>query len=372
MKTDKNLVFHLALAQVEGIGGILHRQLVHVFGSPEAVFHASAEQLRKVTGIGEQTAARIRKKNQWIDLAQKQLETLGKQGVDVFSYECSQYPNRLIPNYDSPAILYSKGKNMDLNMSKTVAIVGTRKSTAYGQEMTQRIVRELQSLQPTIISGLALGIDSMAHQTALECQLPTVAVLANGLDTIYPAVHKKMAEKMMEKGGLISESPLGMKPIASLFLARNRIIAGLSDVCILVESAQRGGGMVTVEFAINYHKEVFAVPGLLTNKVSEGPHGLIKKNKAQIYTSIEDLVELLQWDGSKIAKEAGQQHPLDFSMFSEEESTVIRHLAKYESVHIDKLCWEVGIPQNRMAGILLQLEFQGYVYVLPGKKFKLK
>lgn len=372
MKTDEKIMFHLALAQVEGIGGILHRQLVHVFGSPEAVFNASVEQLRKVTGIGEQTAVRIRRKNQWIDLAQKQLEALHKEGVAVFSYACSQYPNRLIPNYDSPAILFSKGKNIDLNASKTVAIVGTRKSTAYGQEMTQRIVRELQSLQPTIVSGLALGIDSMAHQTALECQLPTIAVLANGLDTIYPAVHRKMADKMLENGGLVSESPLGMKPIASLFLARNRIIAGLSDVCILVESAQRGGGMVTVEFANNYHKEVFAVPGLVTNKVAEGPHGLIKKNKAQIYTCVEDLVELLQWDGSKITKEAGQQHPLDFSTFSEEEAAVIRQLAKYDSVHIDKLSWEVGIPQNRIAGVLLQLEFQGFVNVLPGKKFKLK
>jgi DNA processing protein len=267
--------------------------------------------------------------------------------------------------------LYYKG-NVDLNHFRSIGIVGTRQATEYGKKTTESIVEQSKPYNPLIVSGLAYGIDITAHKAALEYQLPTIAVIASGIDVIYPAQHEKYIEQIISNGGIITENPFGMQPMRNLFLARNRIIAGLSDASIIIESAAKGGSLVTAEFANNYHRQVFAVPGTLANKASEGCNKLIQQNKANIYTKINDLVEALNWDSELNETIAPKMSDLDLSLFTDEESQVISHLRTHGEMQIDELSWQTQITINRLASLLLNLEFQGIIKAMPGKKFGLK
>lgn len=371
---DKDLRYKIALTQVEGIGGILFRHLIAQFGSAEEALNSKRERLLKITGIGSTIADNFKRKNELLDIADATLEKADKQGVELISYQSEAYPKRLKSLYDCPPILYYKG-SLDLNFSRTVAIVGTRQATDDGKQITQKIVEQLKPHQAAVVSGLAYGIDIEAHKAAIQHQLPTLAVMASGIDVVYPAAHKKYVDEIVANGGILTENPFGMQPIRQLFLSRNRIIAGLSDAVVVVESAKKGGGLVTAEFANNYHRDVFAVPGKLSSKYSEGTNQLIKTNKAQIFTSTDDIIEQLNWDLNQSSEQVATQFKnkdIDWSMLTDEESKVVHLLKEKGDMQIDTLSWESGISLNRLASLLLNLEFQDVVKALPGKKFVLK
>lgn len=371
--THTNDIFYkIALTQVEGVGGILFRQLLAQFGTAEEVFKAKTDKLMRVQGIGKGIVEGFRKRETYFSVAEKTLETAQKLGVQLLSYQEENYPKRLKSLYDCPPIIYYKG-TFDLNHPRTVGIVGTRLATDEGKEITRKIVEKLAQNNVAIISGLAFGIDIESHRAALDFHTPTVGVLANGVDIVYPDAHKKYIPEITINGGILSEIPFGIKPIRSSFLARNRIIAGLSDAVVVVESAQKGGSLVTAEYANNYHREVFAVPGRLGSKYSEGTNQLIKNNKAHIFTSTDDIIELMNWDlDISHNKFPEVDKEIDWSVFTEDESKVIAFLKEKGEVQIDTLSWETSVPLNKLASLLLNLEFQDLVKALPGKKFKLR
>lgn len=358
----------LCLLMAEGIGAVLMRQLISYLGSAEKVLSASPAKLAKVPGISKVLAEKIlnpvNKK-----LAEMQLQSIEKQGIKLISFHEEAYPQRMKRNYDAPALLFFKGE-ANLNYTKIIGIVGTRNASDYGKHMCDKIVQGLAHQNVLIISGLAYGIDIATHKACIKHQVPTIAAMAGGVDWIYPAVHKKYADQMYANGGLISEQAMGAQPAQGGFPARNRIIAGMSDAIIVVEAAAKGGALITAEYANNYHREVFAVPGNIGNPHSEGCNLLIKNNKAQIFTSTEDLVESMNWDLSHVEKPT--QSTVDLSQFSNDEAQVLSLLHQQGTLHIDELAWQSQLSMNKLASILLNLEFQGLVKSLAGKRYGLE
>lgn len=367
MNNSIETLHQIALTLVPGVGDILVRQLVSYCGSATGVFQASAAALRKIPGIGDVTASAIRNPEARKE-AEIVLNRLEKLQAKAFFYTCKEYPARLKNLYDAPALLYVKG-NIDLNAARTIGLVGTRQATDYGRRVTEEIVQAMQPYGAVIISGLAYGIDIAAHRSSLAQQLPTLGVMASGLDIIYPSVHQKTAQDMQANGGLLTESRPGVKPEAHLFPARNRIIAGLSDAVVVVEAAAKGGAIITATYANNYHREVFAVPGHLNQTFSQGCNKLIRENRAQIYTGPADIIEALNWD-QPIKQNAPAVNALALPLdITEEESQVVA-LLRQSDMHIDDLSWQSQIPMGRLASLLLNLEFRGFVRSLPGKKYQ--
>ncbi|CCH54808.1 DNA protecting protein DprA [Fibrisoma limi BUZ 3] len=358
----------IALTLAPGVGSILVRQLVSYCGSAADVFHSSPAKLQKIPGIGEVTARAVLKPGLQTE-AEQVLKRLEQLNARALFYTDPDYPSRLKPLYDAPTLLYYRGHG-NLNATRTIGLVGTRQATDYGRRITDEIVQSLVPYGVSVISGLAYGIDIAAHRASLINGLPTIGVMASGLDVIYPAVHQKTAQEMQEQGGLLTESVPGTKPDAHLFPARNRIIAGLSDAIVVVEAAAKGGALITSEYANNYHREVFAVPGQLTQTFSQGCNKLIRENKAQIYTSPPDLIEALNWDQPAVNEPRKQQAPSLPLDITEEESQVVALLRQSADLHIDELSWKSQIPMGRLASVLLNLEFRGFVRSLPGKKYQ--
>lgn len=357
----------IALTLVPGVGSILIRQLISYCGSASDVFRSPLARLLKVPGIGEVTARAILKPDALME-AEQIANRLEKMQARALFYTDKAYPTRLKTLYDAPAMLYMHGLG-DLNAPRTIGLVGTRQATDYGRRTTAELIEAITPYGISVISGLAYGIDIAAHRASLHNGLPTIGVMASGLDIIYPNVHQKTAQEMLAQGGLLTESRPGTKPDAHLFPARNRIIAGLSDVVVVVEAAAKGGALITAEYANNYHREVFAVPGQLNQAFSAGCNKLIRENKAQIYTSPKDLVEALNWDRPVdyvSAKNIAPALPVDVT---EEESQVMALLRQTANLHIDDLSWKSQIPMGRLASLLLNLEFRGFVRSMPGKKY---
>ncbi|MFT4032890.1 MAG: DNA-processing protein DprA [Siphonobacter sp.] len=360
--------YQVALWLTPGIGDVLTRLLVAHCGSAEAVFKAPPGKLQKIRGVGDWLSRNINEKSTFSE-AEKLIMTAEKENVQILFFNDEAYPAYLRSLYDAPAVLFFKGKGQLTESVRTVGIVGTRRVTEYGKRITEEIVEAFAPYQPAIISGLAYGIDIAAHKTALKVGLPTYGVLANGLDMVYPASHQKTALQMQEMGGLFSEQPFGRQPDPRFFLNRNRIIAGLSDVVIVVESALKGGAMSTAEYANNYNRDVFAVPGNLKIPQSEGCNWLISKNKATIFTDVTSLVEALGWNHS--GQTPKNTSTLDISHFSQEEGLVIHTLSEKGALHVDDLAWQSQLSMAKLASLLLSLEFQGIIKSLPGKVYSL-
>ena len=357
------LVYQVALELIPGIGSRGSKQLISYIGSASEVFNASVARLRKIPGVGEKlTHALLTHKN--LSEAEKVVQSTQRIGASIHHFTDPSFPQRLKHIPDAPNLLFTKGSG-DPNPKRTVAIVGTRKATAYGKQITDKIVADLREFGTTVYSGLAYGIDVQAHKACLTQGIPTFAVLAGGVDRVYPSVHKKYAEQMLENGGLITESLPGTIPERHLFPSRNRIIAGLSDATIVVEAAEKGGALITAHLADSYHKVVFAIPGELGKRYSEGTNRLIAMQKALIYTKVEDLVYHLNWDLS--SNPAERQEILDLT---EDESKIYQVLTSSESpVEIDLIAIQSGISVHKVASDLLSLEFRNLVRSLPGKKF---
>lgn len=371
--TDEKIAI-LALIRTPGVGSVTIRQLISYCSGAEKVHQADYKKLIKIPGVGEKVARAIVGKHGWAK-AEKEFEQCVAKGISLTFYTDPGYPKRLKPLYDSPVVLYSQG-NIDYNLVRTVGIVGTRKITDYGKSITEAIIKDLIPYQPLLVSGLAYGVDITAHRACVKNGIATIGVMASGLDVIYPAAHKRTAEEMQALGGIVTENPLGTKPDFMRFPARNRIIAGLSDVTIVVESARRGGSLITTEFAQNYHREVYAVPGNLGSTYSEGCNQLIKNNKANLFSSIEEMAQDLQWTlgAPEIKPPSIYDKPeaeLVFDGFTQDEGQVLALLRKSGDMQLDDMSWQSGIHLGKLATLLLNLEFQGVVRSMPGKKYAL-
>lgn len=370
--TDEQTLYAIALSKLPGVGAQLTRHLVSYCGSAKQALDAPAAKLLKIPGVGNKLIQNISEhKRHALSEAENILRRAAQEDVKVLFYTSKEFPNQLKSIADAPTLLYYRG-NADLNHRRIISIVGTRQVSNYGISVTERIVEQLKPYNAMVISGLAYGVDIVAHRAALQMGLPTVGVMASGPDIIYPAVHRKYAERMLEQGGLLTENSFGTKPDAPRFPARNRIIAGISSCTIVVESALKSGTLITADIAHSYDKEVMAIPGNITSPVSEGPNHLIKSLKAVPYTSIQDLVELLNWDqGEQNTAAVHQQLQFNPSDFTEDELQVLTVLQKTKDEHMDNLSWKTQIPINMLASILLSLEFKGIVKAKPGKIFTL-
>jgi DNA processing protein len=365
---NSELLHQLALTLVPNIGDVQAKILVNHFGDASSVFKAKKTELGKIEGIGEVRAKSIKEFDDF-HLAEQELKFIQKYKIKTLFLTDEDYPKRLLNCYDSPTLLFYKG-TADLNTSKVLAIVGTRSNTDYGKQFTEKLVKDLSEQSIVIISGLAHGIDAIAHKAALKNGLPTVGVVGHGLDKIYPTENTSLAKDMVkEDGGLLSEFFSGTKPDKHNFPLRNRIVAGLSDATVVVETNIKGGSMITAKLADAYNRDVFAVPGRTNDKASSGCNHLIKYNKAILLTDAQELLEVLGWTEKK--KERVKQQKELFIELSAEEKQIIQLLQEKEMVHIDEINLKSGLSSSAAAAAILNLELQNVVASLPGKMYKL-
>ncbi len=366
MHTER--LYQLALTQVPLIGCVIAKNLVEQFGSASGIFSAKESSLAKLDGIGTIRAKSIKSYNQF-DTLQSELNFIEKYQVQMLFLNDPAYPKRLLQCYDSPTLLFYKG-SADLNAAKIVSIIGTRLYTEYGKFVTEKLVKELAVENVVIASGLAFGIDTIAHKSALKHNLPTIGVLAHGLDLIYPPENKPLAKQMTrEGGGLLTEFMSGTKPDKHNFPTRNRIVAALADATIVIETDVKGGSMITAELANNYNRDVFAFPGKITDVKSRGCHRLISQNKAAILTGAQEFLEMMNW-----LPVTGKKKKIQRQLFIEmtvEEKIIFELLNAVPQLPIDELYFKSGLSSSSAAGALLSLELQNVVQSLPGKIYKL-
>lgn len=365
--SDQELYYLMALTNTAFIGGKTARALLQYFGSAEAVFKVPVRQLAAIDGLG---AKRVQALKAAIDsdLIHKELEFIQRHQIRPLQWKDPLYPQQLKACVDAPVLLYYKG-NADLNTERTVAIIGTRKNTEYGKRLTEELVEGLQGEAVTVISGMAFGIDVYAHKKAMACNMPTIGVMAHGLDRIYPAAHKGIAKDMIVKGGLITEYPSGTMPDKQNFPMRNRIVAGMSAVTVVVETGIKGGAMITAKLASGYNRDVAAFPGRITDAKSGGCNELIRSNVAQMIGSAGDLMEMMNWTRDK--KQAIVRPEL-FSRLTGDALRVARILEGSEGMQVDELLLRSGIGNSVLASVLLCLELEGNVQLLPGKRYRLR
>lgn len=354
----------LALWSVQGIGSITARKLVSYAGNIQDLFKLSKTKLQKIPGVGPQLAKKIDAAKAY-EKADKELKFIEKYHIKVQSVFDADYPLRLKQCEDAPLILFTKGQSVS-NDARFVSIVGTRSATAYGIDFCNNLIYQLKERghQAVIISGLAFGIDVAAHKAALKIDYPTYGVLAHGLDTMYPAAHRNIAAEMLEKGGLITEFMQGIFGDKNNFVRRNRIIAGLSDAVIVVESDKKGGSLHTAEMANSYNRDVFALPGKINDKYSTGCNNLIKSNRAALIQSVEDLEYVMGWEPNK----KPQKKEL-FVNLSGDEKAVFELFNEKQEINIDEICRNSGFTMAKVSAILLNLEFDGLIKCQPGKVY---
>ncbi len=362
-----DLLYRIALTLVPHIGPVQAKILLQ-HGEPEEIFHARKSFLEKIEGIGSVRAASIRSFKDF-DAAEKEIRFLENHRVQPLFISDPVYPKRLLNCYDSPTLLYYKG-TADLNAAKIISIIGTRNHTEYGRAVTEKLLQDLSVLPVLVVSGLAFGIDALAHKAALRNQLPTVGVLAHGLDQLYPPEHRGLAREMLQgKGGLLTEFRSHTKPDKHHFPSRNRIVAGISDATIVIETDIKGGSMITAELADSYNRDVFAFPGKVTDNKSAGCHHLIKNNKAILLTGAQQLIETMGWEEKKQEKTKIQREL--FIELSSDEKIICRLLRENETLPIDELTLRSGLSSSAVAAAILNLELQNVVVSLPGKRFRI-
>jgi len=358
----------MALTYIPGVGNVIGKKLMAVCGSAEAVFTEKKSALLKAERVGELIVNSIMQHRILaLEKAAKELEFIQRYKIKTLFYTDKDYPSRLKECVDGPILVYFKG-NANLNHPRIVAVVGTRRATHYGKEMCEKIIEGLKNLDVLVVSGLAYGIDTYAHKTALDRGLQSIAVLAHGLDRIYPPLNKSLAERMLNQGGLLSDFPSGTNPDRENFPARNRIIAGIADATIVIESGLKGGALITAEIANSYNRDVFSVPGNIGNYYSEGCNFLIKSNRAALLQSAEDIKYIMNW-GEPVKNKVVQRKLM--IELSPEQEKIVEVLKNNAEASIDRLCNETAISPALVANALLNLEFEGIIKTLPGKMYKL-
>ena len=364
---SNELLYRIALTLVPNIGHVHAKTLINIYGNAQCVFNAKKKELEHIEGIGTVRAKSIKAFTAFF-AAEAEMGFIEKYKITPLFITDNDYPKRLLNCYDSPALLYYRG-NADLNTQKIIAVVGTRNNSDYGKTACEKLIQELSTEDILVISGLAFGIDTIAHKAALKNNLQTIGVLAHGLDRIYPTQNNTLAKNMTAQGGLLTEFISNTNPDKQNFPKRNRIVAGICDAVIVVETGKKGGSLITAELANGYNKDVFAIPGRTTDTKSEGCNYLVKSNKAALITGAQDLLEIMNWKA--VNKPNLKKQRELFIEFTPDEKKVVQLLQEQESIQIDELYLKSGLSSSAVANALLMLEMQGIVQSLPGKLYKL-
>jgi DNA processing protein len=367
---EKQLLYRLALAMVPNIGPVYAKKLLDHFGDAESIFRATPAALGKVSGVGAVRADAISSFDQF-SLAEKELAFVEKYGIRCIFFTDKDYPQRLLGVRSAPILLYYKG-NADLNSRRIVSVIGTRTPTEYGKRMVEQLLRELAVYGPLVISGLAYGIDGIAHAAALKHSLPTLGVLGHGLDQIYPPQHKALAREMVKHGGLITNFNTASEPASHNFPVRNQIVAGMSDALVVAETGIKGGSMLTVGDALRLKKKVFVFPGRITDKASSGCNKLIQEGNARLLLSASQLSAEMGWDplNKPDAPPPEGREAQAAKNLSDQEKLLLRLINGKETTSVDQLSAQVQLSSTAIAMALLNLELKGLVLPLPGKMYR--
>lgn len=363
--SDQDLFYLLALLKVDGVGDVMAKKLLTHCGNAEAIFSTKINQIAAIDGVGSVLLKNLKDKTIF-EKANKELEFIKSNKVNVAFFQDENYPDRLKHCFDSPVLLFTSG-NINLKNRKIISIVGTRQITSYGTEFCRSLIEDLSPLNPVIVSGFAYGVDIVAHQFAMDQNLQTIGVLAHGLNQIYPRTHKKYVAKMEENGGFITEFWSSSNPDKEKFVRRNRIVAGMTEATIVIESADKGGSLITANFANDYNRDVFAVPGRVTDVYSKGCNNLIKTQKANVLTSAADLVYMLNWDIENKSKAVQKQL---FVELESDEQKIYDFLLKNGKELLDTIALQCDFPIYKISGILINMELKGVARPLPGKLFE--
>ncbi len=363
-----DLKYKIALSLVKGLGPVLIRNIVAYLGDVEAVFKEKSSVLAKIPGVGPKQASIISKSNV-LDRAEQEINFIEKNNLKVAFFLDESFPVRLNQCEDAPVLIYYKG-NHSLDSNKMLSVVGTRNVTENGKDNCRNLIKDIAQYYPnvTIVSGLAYGVDISAHRAALEYNLPTIAVLAHGLDRVYPRLHQDVAHKLLDNGALLTEFISGTNPDRQNFVKRNRIIAGLSDATLVVESAQKGGSLITAHLAQSYNRDVLAFPGRTDDEFAKGCNKLIKTNVAALVEGIDDVEYALGWEriqGNTNAKQLSM-----FTMPEGDAGCVYNMLRQEKEATLNLVSLKTGFPVNKISSLMLQLEFDGLVKSLPGNVYR--
>lgn len=360
--------YRIALMKIPKVGAATAKNLVAHCGSAENVFRASLKELKNIGKIGDTIAQNIINQSvlKW---AEREMSFIQQNNIKILFHTDKNFPKRLTHINDAPFLLFYKGE-ANLNVERVISIVGTRKPTPYGLTMCERIVEGLLQYNPLILSGLAYGIDAAAHRNSLHVGLSTVGILGNGMKRMYPSEHTNLAERMItEGGGVLSEYPSDQEPDREHFPMRNRIIAGMSDAMLVIETAKSGGSMISAKLANDYDRDLFALAGRANDKYSAGCNWLIKTQRAQLIENAEDIGYFMRWDEID-RKKQGSQTQL-FTQYSDNQQLIVNILKQKEATTIDELNFELAKTPSEIASLLLELEFMGVLRVLPGKRYAL-
>ena len=368
MKEDK-LLYAIALTQLDKVGSVMAKTLISYCGGPKEVFYKTRYELAKIPGVGPILSDEILKKDA-LSKAEKILKGHEKNNIRTYFYLDDDYPDRLKNFNDCPVVLFAEGTK-ELNNHRTLGIVGTRNATQRGKIITEKIVAELSEYNITIVSGLAFGIDAYAHEAAVYNGIPNIAVMGSGINITYPAEHAYLREKIVKNGDIISEFAMDTSPEKGHFPMRNRIIAGLSDALLVVESGQKGGAIITANLAFDYNKDIFAVPGRVEDKYSKGTNMLIKSNIASLVETGLDICQAMNWDNISTKQPVQMQL---FSNLNQKESKILEIIANAadKNLKIDELHYLSGLTLSELSGLVLELELKGIIESLPGSRYGVK
>lgn len=362
------LLHILALQKATNIGDITAKKLIRHCGTAEAVFLEKSALLQKIPGIGSFVTSALSHSKAWYAAAEKELTYMEKNHIKHWYFEEDNYPSRLKNCVDGPLLLFHSG-NINLDKQKIISVVGSRKITNYGRHFCEKLITDLSILDPVIVSGFAYGTDITAHLSAIKNNLQTIGCFAHGLNQVYPKAHKQYVNAVMKNGGFITEFWSTSSPERENFVKRNRVIAGLSEATLVIESAEKGGSLITADLANSYNREVFAVPGRPEDPLSAGTNTLIKLQRAQLISTAADIIYLLNWSPEKTAKKLIQ--PQLFVDLNDTESQIVAQLKKAPKIHLDALCLLCQLPIHQVSSTLLSLELKGLVRPHPGKHFEL-
>ena len=365
---SRDELFHtLALQRVPNLGDASAKKLLQVVGSAEGVFKEKKTTLLKVDGIGRQKLKDLNTSNAIVD-AEREMEYIDSNQISCSFFKDDNYPERLKHCLDGPLLLFCRG-DINLMSKRIISVVGARNITTYGRDFCVKLINELAPTNPTIVSGFAYGADITAHKAAIENGLQTIGCLAHGLNQMYPKTHKKYVSQVEENGGFITDFWSSDKIERTNFLKRNRIIAGMSEATIVIESAEKGGSLVTADIANSYDREVFAAPGRTTDSQSKGCNNLIKTQQARLLTSAADIVYMLGWKLEDF-KAKPQQKQL-FIELSAEEQVIFDYLKENDKQVLDLIALHCKVPTFKASSLLLSMELKGVVRPLPGKLFQI-
>ena len=360
-----DLQYQIALTLLPGIGDISGKKFVQYCGSAEAIFKETRKSLEKISGMREASIEAICKPKEYLNRAEEEIDFIEKNAIRPLFFLDADYPRRLLQCDDGPMMLYYKGA-ANLNANRIVAIVGTRNITEYGKENCLQLVEDLKDDNVLIVSGLAYGVDTAAHRAAVKNGIPTVGVMGCGMQQVYPATNKKLANEMLEQGGVLTECMSGTQPDRENFPRRNRIIAGMADAVVVIESAMKGGSLITADLANSYSRDVFAYPGRVMDIYSQGCNYLIRTNRAHLMESVLNLRYVMRWD----SETKNEKQTALFREFTDDEKLIMDCFGSSAVVSLDDIIVKSELPTTKIAAILLNLEFDGVLMAMPGKRYQ--